>query len=68
MEPELSVVLFRRVGWTAEGYQSWSDRQLREQVAFVVPTMWSGETVGRFCIVNPLTTAEDLAAIIDSMV
>jgi L-2,4-diaminobutyrate decarboxylase len=67
MEPELSVVLFRRVGWTAEQYRSWSDRQLREQVAFVVPTMWSGETVGRFCIVNPVTAPEDLAAIIESM-
>ena len=28
MDPELSVVLFRRVGWAAEEYHSWSDREL----------------------------------------
>ncbi len=28
MEPELSVVLFRRLGWDAPRYQEWSDRQL----------------------------------------
>ena len=26
LEPELSIVLFRRPGWTAADYQSWSDR------------------------------------------
>ena len=67
LEPELSIVLFRRVGWTAADYQAWSDRELADGRAFVVPTSWQGETVLRFCIVNPRTTIEDISSIIDSL-
>jgi glutamate/tyrosine decarboxylase-like PLP-dependent enzyme len=67
VEPELSIVLFRRVGWDAARYQAWSDDQLSTEQSFVTPTAWQGETVLRWCVVNPLTTAEDLAAIVDSL-
>ena len=67
LEPELSVVVFRRLGWTPEQYQSWSDDQLATQTSFVVPTSWHGETVLRYCVVNPLTTLDDLAALIASL-
>lgn len=67
MEPELSVVLFRRLGWTADQYQEWSDRALAEGLALVVPTVYGGETTFRFCFVNPTTTVDDIAAIIDAM-
>jgi L-2,4-diaminobutyrate decarboxylase len=67
VEPELSIVLFRRVGWDAATYQAWSDEQLAAEQSFVTPTAWHGETVLRWCIVNPLTTVEDLAAIVDSL-
>ncbi|HNJ97788.1 MAG TPA: aminotransferase class V-fold PLP-dependent enzyme [Ilumatobacteraceae bacterium] len=67
MEPELSVVLFKRRGWTAEQYQAWSDRLLAEQLAFVVPTAWAGETVLRICVVNPRTTLDDIRMLIDSL-
>ena len=67
MDPELSVVLFRRLGWRPADYAAWSDRMLRDGVAFVTPTGWAGETVLRFCVVNPRTTVDDLAAIIDSL-
>jgi glutamate/tyrosine decarboxylase-like PLP-dependent enzyme len=30
MEPELSVVLFRRKGWGPEEYHTWSDRELEK--------------------------------------
>ena len=33
----------------------------------MTPTAWGGETVLRWCIVNPLTTVDDLAAIVDSL-
>ena len=33
----------------------------------MTPTAWNGETVLRWCIVNPLTTVDDLAAIVDSL-
>ncbi len=64
MEPELSIVLFRRIGWDAARYQAWSDGQLAAQESFVTPTAWGDETVLRWCIVNPLTTVDDLAAIV----
>lgn len=67
LEPELSVVVFRRIGWTDEQYHAWSDEQLASQQSFVVPTKWRGETVLRYCVVNPLTTVEDLASIIESL-
>jgi glutamate/tyrosine decarboxylase-like PLP-dependent enzyme len=67
LEPELSIVVFRRIGWTPEQYQAWSHDQLASQTAFVVPTSWNGETVLRYCIVNPLTRVDDIAAIIESL-
>ncbi|HSL59940.1 MAG TPA: aminotransferase class V-fold PLP-dependent enzyme [Acidimicrobiales bacterium] len=67
IEPELSVVLFRRIGWGPAEHQAWSDRQLAEGRAFVVPTSWAGETVARICVVNPRTTVDDIALVIDSM-
>jgi glutamate/tyrosine decarboxylase-like PLP-dependent enzyme len=67
MEPELSVVLFRRTGWSSSDYTEWSDRLLRDQVAFVAPTTWDGERALRLCFVNPLTTIEDVREILDSI-
>ena len=67
LEPELSVLVFRRSGWSPAQYQSWSDRILSKGIAFVVPSSWQGETVLRFCIVNPRTTAEGIAQIIDTL-
>jgi glutamate/tyrosine decarboxylase-like PLP-dependent enzyme len=67
LEPELTVLLFRRPGWEADDYLRWSQRLLDEGLAFVVPTRWQGETCLRLCIVNPRTTVEDLALIVDSL-
>ena len=67
MEPELSVLLFRRTGWSPAEYQAWSDRLLREGTAFVTPTSWNGEVVLRLCIINPLTSVDDIRVIIDSL-
>jgi glutamate/tyrosine decarboxylase-like PLP-dependent enzyme len=66
-EPDLSVIVFRRIGWSPEDYQAWSDRLLADQVAFVVPTSHEGETVTRFAIVNPSTSEDDITAILDTM-
>lgn len=63
----LSVVVFRRRGWTAADYTAWSDRILDEEFAFIVPTNHEGETLARFAIVNPQTTKDDISAILDSM-
>ncbi len=67
VEPDLSVLIFERVGWSADDYATWSARLLDEQVAFVTPTRHQGQVCTRFAIVNPLTTRDDLALIVDSM-
>jgi L-2,4-diaminobutyrate decarboxylase len=67
MEPELSVLLLRRHGWGPDDYRAWSTAQQSAGTCFVVPTSWEGETVLRFCIVNPATTPEDIAAILDTL-
>jgi L-2,4-diaminobutyrate decarboxylase len=67
MEPELSIVVFRRVGWSPEQYQAWSDHELAVGRSFVVPTTWAGEVLLRLCIVNPETTLADIALIVDSL-
>ncbi|WP_460853600.1 pyridoxal phosphate-dependent decarboxylase family protein [Nocardioides montaniterrae] len=67
VEPDLSVLIFERVGWAQADYEAWSARLLADQVAFVTPTKHHGRPCTRFAIVNPLTTADDLAAIIATM-
>lgn len=67
LEPDLTVIVFRRRGWTAEQYRRWSDEQLATGQSFVVPSSWRGETVLRICIVNPRTTPDDVRAVFDSL-
>jgi glutamate/tyrosine decarboxylase-like PLP-dependent enzyme len=67
VEPELSVLVFERLGWDPDDYAKWSSRLLDEQIGFVTPTRYAGKVCTRFAIVNPLTSADDLALIIDSM-
>jgi glutamate/tyrosine decarboxylase-like PLP-dependent enzyme len=67
LEPELSVVVFERLGWSADDYAEWSARLLQDQIAFVTPTKHDGQVCTRFAIVNPLTTVGDIAAIIETM-
>ena len=64
---DLSVVVFRRLGWSPADYQAWSDRMLADEFAFVVPTSHDGETLARFAIVNPETSDDDITAILDTM-
>lgn len=66
-EPELSVVLFRRLGWTTAHYHRWCKRLVDQQIAFVMTTAWEGETVARLVFTNPETKGKDVEAILDSM-
>ena len=56
MEPTLSVLLFRRAGWGRDEWRAWAAGLLAREVAFVAPTTWKGETVGRLVFLHPLTT------------
>ncbi len=67
VEPDLSVLVFERIGWDGDQYARWSSRILDEQLGFVTPTRHAGQVCTRFAVVNPLTTADDLAQLIDSM-
>ena len=66
-EPSLSCVLFRRVGWEASDYDKWMIRNHRAGFALVAPTKWMGETVSRFCFINPDTTEQDIVDILSTM-
>jgi glutamate/tyrosine decarboxylase-like PLP-dependent enzyme len=66
-EPDLSVVLFRRRGWQSEDYVKWADQLHADQVAFVPPSAWEGETVARFAFLHPHTPMDLVAEILDRM-
>src|ERR1700722_7546188 len=66
-EPSLSVVLFRRTGWSPADYSRWADKLLEDQVAFMPPTVWEGETVARFAFLHPHTPMELVREILDRM-
>jgi aromatic-L-amino-acid decarboxylase len=66
-DPDLSIVLFRRLGWEAADYHAWADSLLDDQVAFMPPTLWEGETVARFAFLHPKTSMELVTEILDRM-
>jgi glutamate/tyrosine decarboxylase-like PLP-dependent enzyme len=66
-EPELSIVVFERKGWVLADYDSWSEKLLKDEVGFVVPSSHQGKPNTRFAIVNPLTSIELLSKILESM-
>ncbi|MFD1095415.1 pyridoxal phosphate-dependent decarboxylase family protein [Salegentibacter chungangensis] len=63
----LSVVLFRRKGWSPERYRDWTYKNHNEGFALVTPTTWKKETVIRFCFINPDTTEKDIDMILDTL-
>jgi aromatic-L-amino-acid/L-tryptophan decarboxylase len=64
-EPDLGVVLFRRKGWKPEDYDTWARTLHEEEVAFIPPSKWEGETVGRFAFLHPHTTMDLVREILD---
>jgi glutamate/tyrosine decarboxylase-like PLP-dependent enzyme len=65
--PDLSVVLFRRSGWRSRDYTDWADSLLADQVAFIPPSAWEGETVARFAFLHPHTSMDLVKTILDRM-
>jgi aromatic-L-amino-acid/L-tryptophan decarboxylase len=66
-DPSLGVVLFRRRGWEPAQYTAWADKLLEDQVAFIPPSAWEGETVARFAFLHPHTTMDLVREILDRM-
>lgn len=67
IEPELTVLVFRRLGWTAADYDEWSARLFATGTAFVMPTRVRGEPAARIVILNPRTTVADITMVLDTM-
>lgn len=64
-EPDLGVVLFRRLGWLGPDYDSWAQALHDEEVAFIPPSKWEGETVGRFAFLHPDTRLDLVRHVLD---
>lgn len=65
--PELSVVMFRRIGWGEQEYRRWSEELLADQVAFVLPSKWRGEPIARFAFLHPDTSVELVREILERL-
>jgi glutamate/tyrosine decarboxylase-like PLP-dependent enzyme len=64
---DLSVLLFSRNGWNDEKYTEWTLDAWKNNIGFVLPTLYNGRKVLRFCLVNPQTTIKDIELILDSL-
>ncbi|WP_437829970.1 pyridoxal phosphate-dependent decarboxylase family protein [Sorangium sp. So ce1153] len=67
IEPELSVLVFRRRGWSAADYNAWSAHLIASGAGFVVPTTFEGEPAVRIVIIDPRKTHADIERVLDSM-
>ncbi len=67
MQPQLTVLLFRKSGWDRGRWQQWSKDLLDRGIAFVAPTTWKAETVGRLVFLHPLTTDAIVDQVIDTL-
>jgi glutamate/tyrosine decarboxylase-like PLP-dependent enzyme len=64
-EPDLSVVLFRRLGWGPDQYTKWAQDLHDAEIAFIPPSAWEGEVVGRFAFLHPHTDMDLVREILD---
>ena len=67
VEPQLSIVAFKRKGWSQQDYEDWCDKLLKDQIGFVTPSGHLGETILRFAIVNPWTKVSDIEEILATL-
>ncbi|MCX6372319.1 MAG: aminotransferase class V-fold PLP-dependent enzyme [Actinobacteria bacterium] len=67
LEPALTVMIVRRLGWKSEDYEAWCQDALRSGLAMVVPTKHLGETMLRLCFINPLTTRDDVDLVVAAL-
>ena len=66
-DPGLSIVLFRRPAGPARTTRRGRPGSSHDQIGFVTPTSWEGETVARFAFLHPDTTVAMVDEILDSM-
>lgn len=66
-DPELSIVVWERIGWEPADYMRWSQKLLDDQIALVTPSSHQGKPNTRVAILNPQTSLELLVQILDTM-
>lgn len=66
-EPMLSVVAFHRRGWSAEDCRRWSQRMLREGLAWIAPSSVRGRPALRLCLLNPRASMPHIAQVLSTM-
>ena len=66
-EPELTVLLFERVGWDAAEYAEWSHRMAASGSILCVPTTWHDRTVLRLAFVNPETESARVIEVLETL-
>jgi glutamate/tyrosine decarboxylase-like PLP-dependent enzyme len=66
-DPELSVLLFERPGWTAAEYDAWSHQAAVAGTILCVPTTWRGRTVLRLAFVNPATETAKVVEVLETL-
>jgi glutamate/tyrosine decarboxylase-like PLP-dependent enzyme len=66
-EPDLSIVMFRRVGWLQADYDAWSRELLSAGIGFVLPSKWMDEPILRFAFLHPETTPQIIEEILATL-
>lgn len=64
MEPTLSIVVFKRKGWTEEDYNAWSNKLALEGKILCLPSSIDGEIILRLAFLNPTTDIDKAIEII----
>jgi aromatic-L-amino-acid/L-tryptophan decarboxylase len=64
MEPQLSVVLFDRLGWERRDYERWCAWALAQGLGFIHPTRWENRDVGRMVFLHPDVSMDDVATML----
>jgi glutamate/tyrosine decarboxylase-like PLP-dependent enzyme len=67
LEPTLSVLLFRRTGWTMDDYVALHHRLRDSELAVFAPTEIEGEPLARVWVINPATSLADVEIVLDAM-
>lgn len=66
-QPQLSVVVFHRSGWSASDYDHWSEATLRAGLAWIAPTRVRDAPAFRLCLLNPRVTREQVRALLATL-
>ena len=64
MEPTLSIVTFKRKGWTEKDYHTWSHKLALAGKILCLPSSINGETILRLAFLNPNTDIDKAIEII----